>query len=306
MTQRVSGFGLLPISTMASLVGSALFLTVMGWWRYAHHRTVLGVSIPTPGVWTFLSGLCSAAIIGTTTLAYTFDGTSIVFMMLLMRGGVLVIAPIVDALSRRRVQWPSWVALGLSLGAVAVATGPGVDVRVTLAALLDLAVYLMAYFIRLRAMSRLAKSDDASVSIRYFVEEQLVATPSIVLTLVVLALVGEGQVMMDIRQGFTQVFERGRVLEEVGIGLLSQGTGIFGALILLDRRENAFTVPVNRASSILAGVLATAALSVWLGQRPVDPRELLGAGLVMVAMIVLSAPTLWKARKAVTASIAPP
>jgi drug/metabolite transporter (DMT)-like permease len=227
-------------------------------------------------------------------------------MMLLMRGGVLVIAPIVDALSRRRVQWPSWVALGLSLGAVAVATGPGVDVRVTLAALLDLAVYLMAYFIRLRAMSRLAKSDDASVSIRYFVEEQLVATPSIVLTLVVLALVGEGQVMMDIRQGFTQVFERGRVLEEVGIGLLSQGTGIFGALILLDRRENAFTVPVNRASSILAGVLATAALSVWLGQRPVDPRELLGAGLVMVAMIVLSAPTLWKARKAVTASIAPP
>jgi hypothetical protein len=306
MTQRVSGFGLLPISTMASLVGSALFLTVMGWWRYAHHRTVLGVSIPTPGVWTFLSGLCSAAIIGTTTLAYTFDGTSIVFMMLLMRGGVLVIAPIVDALSRRRVQWPSWVALGLSLGAVAVATGPGVDVRVTLAALLDLAVYLMAYFIRLRAMSRLAKSDDASVSIRYFVEEQLVATPSIVLTLVVLALVGEGQVMMDIRQGFTQVFERGRVLEEVGIGLLSQGTGIFGALILLDRRENAFTVPVNRASSILAGVLATAALSVWLGQRPVDPRELLGAGLVMVAMIVLSAPTLWTARKAVTASIAPP
>jgi drug/metabolite transporter (DMT)-like permease len=306
MEQGVSGFELLPITTLASLVGMFVFLTVKGWWRHAHQRTVLGVRIPSPGPWTFLSGVCTAAIIGTTTLAYTFEGTSIVFMMLLMRGGVLVIAPIVDALSRRRVQWPSWVALLLSLSAVAVATGPGVDVRITLIALIDLAVYLLAYFIRLRAMSNLAKSEDPAVSIRYFVEEQMVATPAIVLTLVVLALVGEGRVMMEIREGFTHVLARGRVLEEVGIGLLSQGTGIFGGLILLDRRENAFCVPVNRASSILAGVLATAALSVWLGQRPVAPRELLGAVLVMIGMGVLSAPTLWKARRSEATPITRP
>jgi hypothetical protein len=47
----------------------------------------------------------------------------------------------------------------------------------SLAALLDLALYLLAYFFRLRAMSRLAKSEDPAVSIRYFVEEQMVATP---------------------------------------------------------------------------------------------------------------------------------
>jgi hypothetical protein len=303
MTHGIGGFELLPISTLASLVGMFIFLTVKGWWRYAHHRAVLGVSVPSPGRWTFMSGLCSAAIIGTTTLAYTFDGTSIVFMMLLMRGGVLVIAPIVDALSRRRVQWPSWVALGLSLGAVGVATGPGADLRLSLAALLDLAVYLLAYFIRLRAMSNLAKSDDRSVSIRYFVEEQMVATPAIVLTLAVLALVGEGPVLMDIREGFTGFFARGHLLEEVSVGLLSQGTGIFGGLILLDRRENAFTVPVNRASSILAGLLATAVLSVWMGQRGVNTREMIGAVLVMGAMIVLSAPTLMKARREATSPL---
>ena len=88
------------------------------------------------------------------------------------------------------------------------------------------------------------------------------------------------------------------MLEEVSVGLLSQGTGIFGGLILLDHRENAFTVPVNRASSILAGVLATAVLSVWLGQRGVGARELVGAALVMGAMLVLSVPTLLKARRA--------
>ncbi|KFE70516.1 hypothetical protein [Hyalangium minutum] len=305
MTRGISGFELLPATTLASLVGMFVFLTVKGWWRYAHRRTVFGLSVPSPGRWTFLSGLCSGAIIGTTTLAYTFDGTSIVFMMLLMRGGVLVIAPIVDAVSQRRVQWPSWVALGLSLGAVAVATGPGADWRLSLAAGLDLAVYLLAYFFRLRAMSRQAKSDDPAVSIRYFVEEQMVATPAIVFTLAVLALVGEGSVMTDIRQGFTDFFVRGRMLEEVSIGLLSQGTGIFGGLILLDHRENAFTVPVNRASSILAGVLATAVLSVWLGERGVDARELMGALLVMIAMGVLSIPTLTQARRARAAAGSP-
>lgn len=297
MAHGIEGFALLPATTMASLVGMFTFLTAMGWWRYAKHRQVLGLSLPSPTRWTFLSGLCSAAIIGTTTLAYTFDGTSIVFMMLMMRGGVLMIAPIVDAVSRRRVRWPSWVALGLSLGAVVVASAPGTDLRLSIAALIDLGVYLVAYFIRLRAMSNLAKSEDRDVSIRYFVEEQMVATPAIVLTLAVLALVGEGRVMLEIREGFTGFLTRGRMLEEVCVGLLSQGTGVFGGLILLDHRENAFTVPVNRASSILAGVLATAALSVWLGQRGVGPRELTGAGLVMAAMLVLSVPTVLKARR---------
>jgi len=298
MTGGMTGFELLPSTTLASLVGMFLFLSVKGWWRYAGHRAVLGLRVPCPGRWTFLSGLCSAAIIGTTTLAYTFEGTSIVFMMLLMRGGVLAMAPLVDKVSGRRAQWPSWVALGLSLAAVGVAVGPGVEWRLSLVALIDLTAYLLAYFFRLRAMSHLAKSEDTAVGIRYFVEEQMVATPAIVLTLAALALVGEGSVLTDIREGFTQFFARGRMLEEVTIGLLSQGTGIFGGLILLDHRENAFCVPVNRSSSLLAGVLATWGLSVWLGQPGVGLSEALGAMLVIAAMGVLSAPTLVKALRA--------
>ncbi len=45
-----------------------------------------------------LSGLGTAIIIGTTTLAFTFTGVSILFALLLMRGGVLIIAPTVDLL----------------------------------------------------------------------------------------------------------------------------------------------------------------------------------------------------------------
>ena len=48
------------------------------------------------------SGMATAVIIGTTTLNYTFVGVSILFA-LLMRGGVLILAPVVDALLGRRV-----------------------------------------------------------------------------------------------------------------------------------------------------------------------------------------------------------
>jgi hypothetical protein len=298
MSQGISGFELLPWSTLASGVGMFLFLTARGWWSYASTRTVLGVRVPFPSLWTFLSGLCSAAIIATTTLAYTFSGTSIVFMMLLMRGGVLILAPLVDVLSRRRVAWPSWVALGLSLAAVGVATAPGVDARVTAAALVDLGVYLLGYFIRLRFMSHLAKAQDPSASIRYFVEEQMVATPALVTVLVGAALIGEGPVLSDIRDGFTGLLARGQVLNELLVGVLSQGTGVFGGLILLDHRENSFCVPVNRASSLVAGVVATGLLSLLLGLPGVGARELLGAFFVMAAMLVLGLPTVLKARRA--------
>jgi hypothetical protein len=305
MPHGISGFELLPWSTLASGVGMFLFLTARGWWSYAGTRTMLGVRVPFPNLWTFLSGLCSAAIIATTTLAYTFSGTSIVFMMLLMRGGVLILAPLVDVLSRRRVAWPSWVALGLSLSAVAVATAPGVDARVTAAALVDLGVYLLGYFIRLRFMSHLAKAHDPAASIRYFVEEQMVATPALITVLVGAALIGEGPVLSDIRHGFTDVLARGQMLNELLVGVLSQGTGVFGGLILLDHRENSFCVPVNRASSLVAGVVATGLLSVLLGLPGVGGRELLGAACVMAAMLVLGLPTVLKARGAAAAPAGP-
>jgi len=297
MEHGLVGFALLPVSAVTSMVGMFVFLSLKRWWRYADHRRVLGLRVPVPGPWTFLSGLCSAAIIGTTTLAYTLEGVSIVFMMLLMRGGVLVLAPVVDVLSRRRVRWPSWVALALSLAAVVVASGTDARATLTLVAALDVGIYLVSYFIRLRAMSRLAKSEDKALSIRYFVEEQMVATPALVIVVALVAVWGGAGPAADIREGFVGAFSRASLGQEVLVGLLSQGTGIFGGLILLDSRENAFSVPVNRASSVLAGVVATLGLSWWLGMRGVGGRELAGAALVMVAMCVLAVPTVLAARR---------
>lgn len=297
LTRAVSGFELLPLSTLASLVGMFVFLTAKGLWGYAGTREVLGRRVPFPGRWTLLSGAATACIIGTTTLAYTFRGVSIVFMMLLMRGGLLVIAPVVDLVSGRKVQWFSKVALGLSLGALGVATYSRAGYTITMIALVDVIAYLASYVVRLRFMSRLAKSNDRGDMLRYFVEEQMVATPIIVLVLLACALVGHGEIMLAIRRGFTGVWGSGAVTVTVVIGLLSQGTGIFGGLILLDARENSFCVPVNRASSVLAGVLASLSLWLFAGGRGVSTTELLGAGLILAAICVLAWPTISARRR---------
>jgi hypothetical protein len=247
-------------------------------------------------VWTFLSGLCTAAIIPTTTLAYTFSGVSIVFMMLLMRGGVLVIAPVVDLVSKRHVRWFSWVSLVLSLGALLAALADGASYAITLVAALDVTVYLLAYFVRLRFMSRLAKSDDPGAKLRYFVEEQMVATPALVLTLAVLALVGRGEVLAQVRWGFVDYWSSGAAWAGIVVGLLSQGTGVFGGLILLDKRENTFCVPVNRASSVLAGLVATVVMARFAGGKGLAVSEMVGAVLVIAAMAVLAWPTIQQRR----------
>ncbi len=301
MNGGIPGFELLPLTGLSSLVGMFVFITAMKWWKFAGRRKVLGVEVPMPGPWTFASGVCTAVIIATTTLAYTFSGVSIVFMMLLMRGGVLAIAPIVDFLSKRKVRWFSWVALALSLSALVCAfLGKG-SVKLTFVAGIDVFFYLLGYFVRLRFMSRLAKSDDPDATKRYFVEEQMTATPVVVTTLAVLALIGSGPLMLQVRAGFTSFFDRGFTLEAIVIGLLSQGTGIFGGLILLDRRENSFCVPVNRASSILAGLLASLSLYVLLGKSPPGTNELVGAVLVIGAILVLSLPGVIAKRRAAAA-----
>jgi hypothetical protein len=290
--ERVPGNMILPMSTTASFLAMVLFLWRTGWWHSAGKRRVLGFELPFPTKWTALSGLCGATILTTTTLAYTFEGVSIVFMMLLMRGGMLAMAPIVDAISGRKVQWVSWVALGLTLSSLLVALiGRTNSLALTTVALVDVAVYLTAYFVRLRFMSKLAKSDSPEVTRRYFVEEQLVSTPSALLALGVLALLGPFD---DIRRGFTELPFSPRVGWAIVIGVLSQGTGIFGALVLLDKSENSFSVPVNRASSVLAGVLATLVLWLLGWSKPLAWQEAVGAALVVSAIVVLSLPSLLK------------
>ena len=86
------------------------------------------------------------------------------------------------------------------------------------------------------------------------------------------------------------------------VGLLSQGTGIFGGLILLDKSKNTYSVPVNRASSVLAGLVASYLLVWTLGMRAPGASEWWGALLIIAAILFLTLPVIVeKQRKAAAA-----
>lgn len=288
--RNLAGLSILPVTATASAVGMLIFITAMGWWRYAAQGRVLGFPVRHPTRWTFFSGLCTALIIGTTTLAYTFDGISIVFAMLLMRGGVLVIAPIVDAYAKRRVRWFSWMGLMCAMAALLLGLSDVDGYEIQLAGLLNIVVYLASYFIRLRLMSLLAKSEQSTANRRYFVEEQMVAAPALIVMLAIAAFVGQGEIMLTIREGFTEYWGAPYLVPLLSVGLLSQGTGVFGSLIFLDRRENSYCVPVNRSSSILAGVAASYLLMIFPGQFSPRPSQLIAAFVILVGILFLTIP----------------
>jgi hypothetical protein len=287
LAQGLTGTMVLPLATTVSLVCMVAFLALTGWWRSAGRVRLLGRDLPSPSRWTALSGVATAAVIVTTTLAYTFAGTSIVLMMLLMRGGVLVIAPIADRAAGRRVRWFSWTGLGLSAVALSHAAFATDGFRLSAMAALDVSVYLAAYFLRLRFMSKLAKG-AAEDNRRYFVEEQMVATPAAVMALAVLAVLPLGAVSTELARGFLDVPFSSAAPAIVLVGATSQLTGVFGALVLLDPRENSYCVPVNRGSSIVAGVVGSLILAALGAAAAPSAVELAGAAWVALAVTVLA------------------
>ncbi|MGI4877377.1 MAG: hypothetical protein ACRYG4_07815, partial [Janthinobacterium lividum] len=73
---------------------------------------------------------------------------------------------------------------------------------------------------------------------------------------------------------------------------------IFSAIILLDARENAYCVPLERASSLLAGIFGSILLAWGWGLRMPNSAELTGAVILIAAIVLLSvAPRFGSARR---------
>ena len=288
MREGVPGTVILPASVLAIVVSMLGFITVMDWWKYAGHRKLFGVSIPFPRRETFLSGICMATIIGTTTLAFSFGGISIVLVLVLLRGGVLIIAPLIDALFSRRVRWFSWAAMWISLLAVLVVLSDAANYRLSLAAIINIAAYVTAYFFKFQFMTRLAKSNDRDATLRYFVEEQMIASPLLLLVLGAMAAIGVGNQTMRLGLGFTTFLGSKASGIALLIGLFYAGLCIFTTFIFLDRRENTFCIPMHCGSSMLSGFTATYALTIFLDQKAPSGPQLVSASLIVVALLFLS------------------
>jgi protein-tyrosine-phosphatase len=282
-----SGFVLLPATTVTTSGTLLVFITLARGWHHLQRRRLLGLTLPTVRAATFLSGLATAIIIATTTLNYTFAGISILLALLLMRGGVLALAPLIDIIGRRRISIYSWAAMGLSFLAVAVALLEVDGYRMSWLASLNIAAYLVGYAIRLNLMTALAKSDEGVLNFRYFVEETAVAAVALIAIPVLFALLGQGEVADELRTGFTTFLGTKGAAPALLIGVLYACLYLFGTGIYLDARENTFCIPLNRCSSLLSGMVASYTLTVLLASKPPSTAQLSATAIILTALVFL-------------------
>jgi protein-tyrosine-phosphatase len=287
-TGITNGLILLPSILLGTVITMPLALYLLGWFSYLKRRLVAGLTVPVPSRWTVVSGVAFAAIIITTTLAYSFHGVSIVLALLLMRGGVLMMSPLVDSMYARPVHWYSWAGFLLSMLAVTIALAQLHDYSLPFLVLVNLAVYLLAYSVRLQFITRFAKDVDEAINRGYFVEEMAVAMLVLITIPGLVAIVGNNPASTALRSGFHLLFAGDIPWLVIVTGCCYGLLGIFGSLLYLNRRENTLVIPVNRCTSLLSGVVATYILSSFFQSGGVAGTQLVGVALVMAALLLIS------------------
>jgi drug/metabolite transporter (DMT)-like permease len=284
----LTGLETLPAALIVSLVATYLFIWLSGWHRDAHGVMIAGHRIPVPTRYTLLSGLGTALVLFTVPLSFTFVGVSIPFIQLLMRGDILIIAPVVDFIFGRKVRWWSWVALFMVAVALGITLRARGGINLPPLALLTVALYTIGYFVRLAVMTKISKTGEPASVRRYFVEEKLFALPLSVAALAAVSAAGFGSQAGELRWGFVSVWTDPVIVPLTLIGLTLTVISVFAIVILLDPRENAYCVALERAASLVAGVGGSVLLA-WIWGLPMpQAAELVGAAILIAAIALLS------------------
>jgi hypothetical protein len=284
----LTGLETLPATLLINTLMTYAFIWWSGWYRDANSIRLGGISIPFPTRYTALSGVGTALIVFTVPLSFTFKGVSIPFIQLLMRGDILLIAPIVDLMFGRKVQWWSWTALVMVAVALYITLNARGGLDLPPLAIATVVLYTLGYFLRLTAMTRVSKTGDPASIRKYFVEEKALALPLSVAFLAALSTAGLGSQAGELSFGFGAVWSDPVIFWLALIALTLTIVSVFSVIILLDARENAYCVPLERASSLLAGVAAASILAWVWGLKAPTGAELTGAAILIGAIVLLS------------------
>lgn len=293
----LTGLEILPATMIVSGILTFLFIWLSRWWRDAHQRRVGTLVVPVPTRWTVLSGLCTALVLFTVPLSLTFEGVSIPFIQLLMRGDILILAPLVDLAFRRKVHWYSWVALVLvAIGLfLTIRQRGGLDLPPL--AIATVVLYTIGYFGRLAVMTHVAKTGEPGSIQRYFVEEKIVGIPMAIVFLALIPLLGLGAQGTELAWGFFDVWTSDQIVPILALSVLLFLVSVFSAIILLDKRENSYCVPLERSASIIAGIGASLLLAYFYGRTAPTTTELFGATLMIGAVVLLAVAPRWNRPK---------
>lgn len=280
-TTGLPPLSILPISSLSCLLTMLVVTGLCGWWRHLRfwtaHERVDNLYCPSgcfdckakvttwqfhPAVW---SAIFSVPILLGVPVSYALPGASTMFLMgVLMKSGSLSTAPVADAWNGEEIRRSSWIAMVLCVAAILTACFGGGKWQLSGAGLAILLLYVGGYLGRLRKMR------GQKGSMQFFVTEHMLQPLAAFVVVCIAALFSQ-----DIRAGFGLY----RRWDLWGVGIFSQGVGLFGGWMLLYKRESSFSMPLNRAGAVIANLVAN------LAAHKVPAGSQLGAGALVLAAI---------------------
>lgn len=255
-----------------------------------------------------VAGAASAAILVSSTLAYSRPEVSLLLPLLLMKGGVNLWGPVVSWLRGDGVTARARAVLVLALAAVVAVLWNKLSLTASFAVGITVAyacVYVVAYFPKLEVISRYR--GDVDFLIAELTTTLIIALPVAIVVSWVRAWQQshlEGAVEPASIAAVLLSLHHVVAASTASIGALlckpmfwvmalaSEGAGLFGGLVFFARVSSTLSVPLNRCTSLLGGFVATVTLwslshqgGVWSYITAEQNRpELVGVAAMMLAL----------------------
>jgi hypothetical protein len=310
-------------NTLGSSFVALAIVFAFGWTRLKSNRPVRWgpFTIPSEIAYIIPSGICTAIVIPGTTLMYTMGGVSVMVAMVIMRGSIIVVSRLVDAVQirqgilKKRVYAEENWAVVFALCAVATnllllplvqalegrgipashwtgikpgAPGSGFD----LFHVVVLGVYVGAYAIRIYIMNYFKNTRGKGVPLDnkgFFAIEQITACVTMVAIVAFLYFASPafGWVAKPLTD-FRSAMEHPTALAILS-GLPYGVLAFFSVFIFMFKGRTAtFAGLVNRLTSLLAGTTATLVMHFAFGAKLPSLQDWLSVAFILVAVWFLA------------------
>jgi len=251
------------------------------------------------------SGVCTAVVIPTTTLMYTLP-ISVMVAMVIMRGSVIVISRLVDAIQIQRgilkktVYWEENAAVVFALLAMSVnlfweREKASFDFTGSPAAMTILLAYVSSYFARIYIMNYYKNTRPAGAKLdnnAFFAIEQISAFFTLVATVAVLLVLprfgyAAGGVVSTLQAAFAA--PKPSWPGAVAAGAVFGVSAFFSVFLFMFKGRTAtFAGLVNRLTSLVAGTASTLLFAVVYGGKYPKPQDWASLAFILVAVAFLT------------------
>ncbi len=290
-----------------STIGGNLFalsvVFLFRWFKLKSNNSItfLGIKMPAEIVYIIPSGVCTAVVIPTTTLMYTLP-ISVMVAMVIMRGSIIVISRIIDAIQikqkilKKKVYIQEEFAVIFAVFAVGIHLfydrGAGFDFLSYTPAVIILVSYLVAYSIRLYIMNYFKNTRGKGVpqdNKGYFAIEQLSAAVTVIIVALILFSIKDSSIFQinlfqEVLRSPSEYYSW-----EIVAGTTFGAVAFFSVFLFMFKGRTAtFAALVNRLTSLIAGTAATLAFHYLLGGKFPKTADWISLGFILVAVGFLS------------------